>query len=182
VAVLGLESTPGFEFGFDFQDSQTELPKWLHHSAVFREQLGVSKVYKPWTSRRDIVTASSVRSPRIMDIIDLAGGAHKIKNKSLTDLELQSSFFCDVGQAVQRRPWSHGHMSCLCQGSVVYSYEGDGFLTVRDHLRLQGHPKDFKQGSLTDSQLRSLAGEGFCAPCIATCLYAAFVLPEAPWW
>jgi hypothetical protein len=95
---------------------------------------------------------------------------------------MRAGLFCDLSQSVQRKPWSQGVIRCLVQGSVLYSFEHDAVMRPEHHLRLQGMRSNFDISSLSDPEIRALAGEGFCLPCIATCIWALFLEPSADWW
>jgi hypothetical protein len=158
------------------------FPKWRSHSSQMREILGKSAAYAPWTSTH-VMPAGLV--DRQKDLLDLAWAFHKKQQaaKGVTaTADLAKGFFADVGQAVQRRPWTYGTAPCLLQGSVIYSFEGCGFMSAQHHLAAQGHPKSVKIGTLTSSKVKGLTGEGFFAPCIASCIFAAYLLPKGPWW
>lgn len=163
---------------------------WKTHSVAMRDKLGVSAKYAPWSARPDVY-AAKLLSPRYKDVIDIAWTAHVQQSKAEaqrqgqpqpSDSDLRQGFFVDIGQAVQRRPWHRGPLRTICQGSAIYSYEADGVLRPQQLLRLQGLGTNLRVSRLSDNEIRSLAGEGFTWPCIASALWAAYLEPEAPWW
>ncbi len=75
----------------------------------------------------------------------------------------------DISQNHGRRPLSNamGVAHTLTTSSKLYSYDQRRLLTGVEHLFLQGYPYDVEVPSnLTDTDLRTLAGEGIALPCL----------------
>lgn len=164
--------------------------EWQVHSMRVRDDLNVSAGFAPWTSREDVVHCKSF-PPRHKDVLDCAWISHTRACRQQAKAagvpapsadEMKVGFFTDVGQAVQRKPWSSQCMRCLCSNSLVYSHEADGIITPRQHLQLQGLPKASNFSSISETSIRDLAGEGFFAGCIGSVLWAAILEGVAPWW
>ncbi len=74
-------------------------------------------------------------------------------------------------------PYVHG-----TAGSCLFSFELDARVLPIHHLALMGQPYSAAFNHMSETDLKSLSGEAFSAPCAAL-LTAAFVLnPWAPWW
>lgn len=81
---------------------------------------------------------------------------------------------------IRRQPLQ---VSCLLlPGSCLYSFEADTVLSPIHHLAIMGQPfrSDFSRMPL--HELKSLAGEGFAAPCISAAVAAFALNPWGPWW
>jgi hypothetical protein len=63
-----------------------------------------------------------------------------------------------------------------------YSYESDMLLSGWSHMKLLGAHDRLSLSGLSDSDMRSLAGEGFAAPCATQVLIAYYSNVFAPWW
>lgn len=112
----------------------------------------------------------------------MRGQAQKSGMPMSSDASLKEVLWCDVGQAVQRKPWLLGSLKALCQNSIVYSYAKAGIFHPEHHVRLQGWPRTLKLHGISPHELRGVAGEGFCFPCIGAILLSAALLPDTPWW
>ena len=88
----------------------------------------------------------------------------------------------DFSQNPARRKYSDatGQCMCLCSSSRLYHFGMDRCLFPIEYLRLQGWGMDveFPQGS--ESQLRVMAGQGMALPCLATVIWAAYMLHGLP--
>ena len=71
----------------------------------------------------------------------------------------------------------------LKQQSIVYSFEFDCLLDASDHIAALGWPADDENlWTLSKANRKSMTGDGMSAPCIASCVYAYWLNPFAPWW
>jgi hypothetical protein len=141
-------------------------------------------MYRPWTSRDDVFCAKGMQN-RHKECVDIAYIHHLKDLRSNGPLppfaDTVKDFFVDVGQSVDRKPWSAGRLRTLCQGSLFYSFEVDAMVKAVHHLHLQGHG-DLQLDTLSEHDCRALAGEGFFAGCIGTVLWSAFLDSRMPWW
>jgi hypothetical protein len=65
---------------------------------------------------------------------------------------------------------------------MMYSFQMDQLLTPDHHMAAQGHPFHGALRTMLPCDLKSLAGQGFALPCIATVLTAYYTNPFAGWW
>jgi hypothetical protein len=98
------------------------------------------------------------------------------------DKELARGFFCDISQSISRQAWGDLPLRTLLQGSVLYFFEFDSILRPHQHLCLQGWSSEVQHNMLSDNQVRSMAGEAFCLPSLATALWAGLLVPAGSWW
>jgi hypothetical protein len=91
--------------------------KWLAHSATVKDRLGLPADFNGWVSRQDIQLKGVPRLPRVLDLLNVAYGARLLQLGGASDHEVRDGFYCDLGQAVQRKPW--GDCRTICQGRVT---------------------------------------------------------------
>ncbi len=73
----------------------------------------------------------------------------------------------DISQNHARRPLSsNGVAHTLTTSSKLYSFAQNRLLTGVEHLILQGYPFDLDPSTLSESDLRTVAGEGIALPCL----------------
>ena len=75
----------------------------------------------------------------------------------------------------------------FAQSSEIYSFLGDLVLPAWAHTHLQGFPRsyDWEWAGVEHKRARaqrSLAGEAYTYPVMATALFCAFLTEKAPWW
>lgn len=164
--------------------AKDQFAEWRRQSATMREKYKVSPEYSPWSSQARLRGLTD--NPRTRDLVDLAWIARsacfpEFANKA----EIAKNFFVNTSQAVGRTPWSTGCMT-LAQSTTVYSFEKDLALSGYDMLRLLGAPTGCAATTsttkLTDSNLRSLAGEAYSAPVAGVVAYAFWLSPWGCWW
>ena len=142
----------------------------------------------PWTGRADVLLRGVGRTPRTIDILDLAWvdrvrkAPHHVAaaaKSSKFDM-LKHNFFCDHSQQNARKPW--GNLRVLTTSSALYSFELDRNLLPEEHLVLQGHalPNTSGWDHSEVKALADLAGEGMCLPVLASALYALVLAVPFP--
>ena len=96
-----------------------KFPKWKQHSVALRTKFGFSRGWCPWSSRMDVQMRGGPRTPRCLDLIDIAWGVRleQHKNQCLSDTELRAGFFVDLSQGCERKPW--GDLSVMARGDVL---------------------------------------------------------------
>ncbi len=126
------------------------------------------------------------QTARVLDVLD-CGWAARLASlpAGATTADARHGWWCNPSQSVSRTPW--GALPPVSTiGSIAYSYEYDVALSGYDQLRVQGIPihaaPQRGTDAFTDRQLRSLAGEAFCAPQMLSVAFAFYMNPFAPWW
>ena len=91
--------------------------KWEHHSAKLRDQLGVARDWKPWTSKPTTYLHGLPRTARVLDLLDNAWICTMLKfsETTKTEAELKEDLYADISQGTQYRPW--GGLQSLCSSS-----------------------------------------------------------------
>ena len=162
--------------GYGACDDERQFRRWKADSITFRNKLGVSPSFSPWTSRPGFAARGLRLTPRTKDIIDcVAIQVMKTKNLPLTEMESgMKGMFLDVSQSLHRKAYTQAGVNrCLTTSSVLYSYEHDRLVTPPELLYFQGYPRTLKiPPSLSSAELRDLAGEGMTLPCLAMVLWA----------
>jgi hypothetical protein len=122
-------------------------------------------------------------SGRFFDVMNLAwiSRMRERGSESLSRDDLKKSFFANLSQCCTREPW--GKPPTLCRGTLLFSFEAGLLFTPSDHLQCLGLGNALSYGhSLSNADCRSLAGEAFSAPVVASALQAFFLNRLAPWW
>jgi hypothetical protein len=158
-----------------------DLVMWKADGAKLRDSLKVPPSFNPWTDRPAFRGHGLRSDGRIIDILNIAWIDRRSKARRSSDPDdLVKGFFVNVSQSVSRRAW--GSIMALTQNSVIYTYEHDMVMSPEMNMRMQGFPSNLNLDDLTDNQVRSLAGEAFCLPCIGSALYGFFLCSKGLWW
>lgn len=148
--------------------------KWKQHSMLIRDQLSLpargTPGSSPWSTKANLRGVPNFA--RYHDLLDVCF----LERSGEVD-----GVFCDLSQAVQRRPWGAHSARALTKGSLIYSFDHDAVLTRRSATRLQGFPTNLQTEGVSDEQLRHMAGEAVFLPNLASLLWAFWVDTEAPW-
>lgn len=177
------------------QQSRDQLfQKWTVHSAQVRSKLKVPHDWNPWTPNAELHCVPT-HNKRVMQMLDIGyiqvlkeaqrqAGLKRNPKPYRPDL-LVKDFWCDVSQAVQRKPY--GPLATLHTNSWWYSYEHDILLPGLAHVAFHGFPSnmdwsDFGTEAQQNSAARHLMGESFSLPTASTVLMSLFLVRGAPWW
>ncbi|CAE7367985.1 unnamed protein product [Symbiodinium sp. CCMP2456] len=90
--------------------------------------------------------------------------------------------YADLSQnpAYLWRTNDQGNNRCLVTSSRLYSFFRDGVLLPSELLRLQGPRRSLHiPSNVPCNSVKALAGEGFCLPCFASVLWAAYLTKGA---
>lgn len=149
----------------------------------------MTKGFTPWTSNPAFKGVGLPSSKRAFDLVDCAWVQACKRQKievgkatgNVTQLGkkagVHKDLFVDVSQNHVRRPMSDasGFLRTLTTSTTLYSYEADRTVLPIEHLFLQGYehqvsiPKSIAAGS--GSEIRNLAGEAICLPCLASIVW-----------
>ena len=127
------------------------------------------------------------RNKRAYDLIDCcwmqACKRKRLKlNQNLTQEGLkagvQKGLFVDISQNHVRRPFaeSASGLRTLTTSSKLYHYGSDRMLVGREYLIFQGYRSDVKTSNSSEDEIRKLAGEGMCLPCLGHVLWCAHLI------
>ena len=158
--------------------------QWKAQSAAWRSSLEVPSDFSPWTGRDNFVGRGLPRSKRVFDLVN-CGWMEACKNKRLKitrnvteagiNAQIHQSLVMDISQNHVRRPLSgedSGPMRTLTTSSSLYHYRLDRMLVAKEHLLLQGYPEGIcVPSSMTEDNVRKLAGEGIFLPCLGHVLW-----------
>lgn len=162
------------------------LAQWEHQSARWRSDLGISPAFKPWTGRADFQGLGVSRQKRTLDLVDCAW-VQAYKRAKITSSEaaiqanVQRSLLVDTSQNHVRKPLSSadGFLGTLLTSSDLYHYGEDRSLLPVEHLLLQGYdPEIVVPDGVSPSDVRAMAGEAVCLPCLATVLWCLHVTKD----
>lgn len=156
---------------------------WQRHSCDMRCKLGLTMDAHPWTGRPDVALRGVHRTPRVLDVIDIAWATrihappeHVRQAPQAKRFELlTNNFFVNTSQQNLRKAW--GELGTIATSTELYSFELDRAILPEELLSLQGHGHP-RVGSLSAAEMRSVAGEGMMVPVLAAALYALML--EAP--
>ena len=171
--------------------NQSEDPKWKGQGKSMREklvnQLGRHAYSRPWSSsgaRTQGLPQASARIQELLDVAFLSQEAFVRQSLSwTTQSPLQSldrkviakDLFCDVSQAINRKPWFSKCMRTLTTSSSIYSFELERVLLPHETMRLMGFPAEkLTQGAhqISDSQISEFVGQSMALPSCAASLSA----------
>ena len=96
---------------------------------------------------------------------------------------LLKNVFCDVSQNPKHKSYtnSRGITGCLATSTVLYSYGHDRIVLPVELAMFQGHRRGFEYPpTITSNQIRDLAGEGMCLPCLATIVWCMYLTKGFP--
>ena len=157
--------------------------RWQMHSADVRGTLQLPATATPYTGKSEISFGGHTMNQRQRDLLDCAFAARRSDMPDTsTSTELRAGLWCDISQAVQRRPWGLRPPS-ICRNTCLYSYEHDVVLTGYAHMLLLGWPRGFAgREEFTSTELRDLSGEAVSIPITSIILQAYWCNPWAPWW
>ena len=95
--------------------------------------------------------------------------------------QLVMDAWCNISQSVDRFPNSE-NVPTLTKTSELYSFRHDAILSGDAHGRLMDWPSDWSPPKLSQSELRSLAGDSYSLPIMAMIAMGLYSNPNAPWW
>ena len=150
---------------------------WMVQAAKKREALGLPKSIRPWSS--DMRATGLSCTERVATILDLAAATHlKPQEWELPTAAKQAMLrhvYCDVSQNPARLGVTNqeGVSHALTTGVQLYSFARDGVVLPLELLMIQGHRRDFSVPEhVSSQQVRALAGEGICLPCLGIILWS----------
>ena len=154
-------------------------PQWEQQSSKWRSELGVSPQFAPWTRRPEFQGLGVSGQKRVLDLLDCSW-VHAYKRAKLnsshaaTRSGLADGLIVDTSQNHVRKPLSSadGFLRTLLTSSDLYHFGEDRAVLPVEHLFLQGYGEEVvvPKGS-TPNDVRTLAGEAICLPCLATVLW-----------
>jgi hypothetical protein len=183
------------EFTAMERGQRSELQKWKVHSAQTRSKMKVPHDFRPWAQIAHFhgVPSGSERARELIEVgyVHVDKEAQRRANfkknpQAYKPGTLIQGFWCDISQAVQRKPF--GSLGVLHTNAWFYSYEHDIVLPGLFHVALNGFPSDLNWSMFGHSAIsqhaaaRQLMGESFSLPCGAQALTAAMLTKKAPWW
>ena len=148
-------------------------PVWKQESAQVRAQLGVSRHFKPWTSRGEFAGEGIPHSARVLDFLDVAASARLSDGLTLQD------FYCDYSQSHGRRKWtnSRGCNPTFTTATELYAFGADRVVLPWEMLLMHGFPSNTRvPQSLRQTTLKSMVGNGMSCACVGTLLWGLHVM------
>lgn len=173
-----------------YQESQSQKPmvergtKWRQRSAAIRESLLISPTYSPWTRRNEFQGLGIPHTQRVLDLLNVVTAERLYSLEipfSARDSQIEEAMaesFVDVSQSHDRRPCSHQHgcLPTVTTSTLLYSFSKDSVVLPQELFMLHGFPRHMAiPPGMTQSNFRSMVGNGMCAPSLAQSLGALFV-------
>lgn len=161
----------------DKEETHGRLKQWERDSLSWRDKLGVSPNYAPWTGQAGFTAVPGLNlTPRIKDLMDcvvIDRMRSKGQNFSDTKAEMRDVFL-DVSQSHVRKCFTMNTVNkCLTTSSVLYSFGAGRIVLPKEMQWFQGYPKSVRMPStVSPSDLRTFVGEGMFLPSVATVLYS----------
>ena len=131
------------------------------------------------------------KSDRVKAILNVVA-AVKLKEKGIklgnplpfsVKKDLLKNVFCDVSQNPKRSSFtnSRGVTGCLATSTALYSFGHDRIVLPVELAMFQGHRRGFQYpSSISSNQIRDLAGEGMCLPCLGTIIWCMYLTKGFP--
>ena len=149
-------------------------------------KMGLPPNFTGWTSRPEFKGTGLPSGPgsvKAHAMLDLGWALRKTSMPSGSFEECTSDYFVDISQMPCRSCF--GSLGTITTSSCKYSYELDSCLSPADQLAMMGLPWKavrVARDTMSSAELKSLSGEGFSCPCIASMCYAYWANPYGPWW
>lgn len=86
-----------------------------------------------------------------------------------------------MSRSVARKPWGTT-IRALTTSTQLFDFQRDQVMSGLEHFVLQGFPRDIDLSHMSEAKVREMAGQAMSLPCLATILFSAFLIPDAPWW
>ena len=147
-----------------------ECKKWPELHQKFKEAKPIDYQYS-WVANHN-VTGLARNKKRELDCIDIAWN-YELSQSGLTAEQLQQELIIDLSQSLSRASWSRNKVRAITTGSTYYVYSLDRIITGSEHFTLLGMPLPAEiASSISERQLREMAGEAFAAPVAAVAMLA----------
>ena len=171
--------------GRSMADTNTQ---WIKQIQEWRDELCISQNYLPFDRLRCEIEGLHI-TPRVRAILNLVVASKVAGKKCKTAEDIRSyigNIIVDVSQNPARRCFtpSKGIHHCLCTSSQLVHLGLMRVLLPCEYFFLQGHsessirfpnPAVFTSSTgvspPSNRQLRTLAGEGMCLPCLGTIVW-----------
>ena len=151
---------------------------WACQLAEARQAAGIPEGVQPWTPHTQVPATD-----RAKGLMDLVAAEHLGRaNWNIPFEEKQKrlqNIYLDISQNPKFKSCTNaqGITGCLSTSTALYSYGQDRMLLPVELLYIQGHSRTLEVPDLlTGSQIRDLAGEGICLPCLGTLVWAAYLI------
>jgi hypothetical protein len=168
----------------DYEDKRLkslEYARWRSHAAKVRTQYNLPSGSTGWTSRVGVQLTGISQTERIVDLINIAFSVIRDANPTTPTRTLVHDQFCNISQSVQRKPW--GCAGTFMRSTELYSLELDYALTGLSMMRILGWPSNVVSPStMSNNDLRELAGEAYSVPISSIVAIALFSCPGATFW
>ena len=161
---------------------------WFRQLCEWRGEAGIPERLQVWTKFAKGVPGTN-RVQQLLEVVaaDILlhlGNGHDVLSQSFDKKkEYLQDVYCDTSQnpAFKAVSNSNGVAPCLCTSSTMYSFGRDRMLLPFEHLLMQGHTRSLRiPKNMSPSQIRSLAGEGICLPCLGTIVWALYLTKGLP--
>ena len=160
-------------------------PKWVSQSIRWKNKLGLPGDFNPFTpSKLFKGRGLNGTTKRTLDLIDCCVMDHckRAKTTVAQCVPTMSEVLLDFSQCHDRKPFSNdGVARTLTTSTHLYYFGQDRVCIGLEHLLLQGYDKNVcLPETMSESDLRRMAGEGIALPCLALLVWALFVTKGLP--
>jgi hypothetical protein len=166
--------------------SSVSLRSWKKESTAIRTQNDISLDYKGYTDLPGVRLVGVPKTQRAADILNICWALRlkSTKGTAMSSSKMKQGFWQDLSQSLTfGQGLAAGLGGTLCTGNLWYSFEKDTVVDGYDCLALQGWPQAFcANDTLSNSEKKELAGEGYHLACFATVATGMYLCPFMPWW
>jgi len=153
--------------------------KWQEQSAELRRAIGM-QMQAPWTGRPAVVLQGLQRSPRMLDLIDIA--YHMATKHAMSPVEkfaAVQNLVVDVSQGLKFKPWHFDKLPCLTTSTTCYLFGRDRLLTEAEKFKVLGFP-DVVLSGLSKSATKDLIGDAMAVYSIGLVASAMILVLQFP--
>ena len=139
------------------------------------------------------MVASGVRpTARIRNIIDMVAWEVLLRSFDYRSVTMMSrdekkqhlrGIYCDLSQNPRFASYTNveGVTGCLCTSTILYSFHKDRICLPFELALFQGHRRGIKfPSNMKSNSIKELCGEGMNLPCLATVIWALYLVRGFP--
>ena len=169
-------------FRAEKRESRLSGRKWPQASVAVRNAHNLPAEGGAWSNQPGNRMWGLPRLPRVLDVVDTSFCYFRSRNGSLPADQLVQNLWINVGQNVERLPVSKG-LPTPATSTLYFSCEKDRLLSGAAHMQLLGWPVALcPREVFTESEYRTLAGNGFSIPIAMVLSTVMYCNALAPWW
>ena len=158
------------------------MKNWQINSEQARTKIGMPFSAKPWTSSRRFQNSKFQGDGSHSDILDVYFYKMQKEAAERGNADEDLDMWADYSQSVNRFACRAGGPPAIMTSTMLYSFRHDITYSKSSHLRMLGWPKVMMGSDFKNTEVNSLAADGWSLPVCASVAAACWCNPFAPWW